>query len=187
MKVSVITPTLPDRTELLAAARASVDAQARGIWYEHLILVDHKGEGPAVLRNRMARLARGGWLAFLDDDDMWLPGHLTAVVPHLTADHDVVFTLAQIEGRPGWDPQRPCWDPEHMRRANYIPLCGVVVRRSTFLAVGGFPERRRYEDHGLFLALMDAGARFHCVPEHTWVYRFGDWDSRSKQVWRGER
>lgn len=186
--IVVCTPSIPDRTELLLQAMRSVEAQEQGPPAFHLVAIDHHRTGPAEARNRLAQAARTGWLTFLDDDDVWHPHHLrTLWAQASTGDYDVVYSLADIEGRPGWDPQQDTFDADRLRRVNYIPLAGLV-RAELFHEVGGFPtDDRLYEDHGLWLRLLDAGARFHCIPERTWSYRFGDWDSRSRQVWDGRR
>jgi Glycosyl transferase family 2 len=44
------------------------------------------GRGPSAARNYGLSRARGDFIAFLDDDDMWLPHHLQAAVRFLT-DH----------------------------------------------------------------------------------------------------
>lgn len=183
--LACLTPTIPGREGLLAEAIASVDAQT--VPCQHWVLTDVRRVGPAATRNVMASKTTADWVAFLDDDDLWLPHHVETVFEEMDVGyHDVIYTHCMIEGRPGWDPQRDHFDERAMRQMNYIPLGGVVIRKSMFDAVGGFPDER-YEDHGLFIRLLNAGAKFHCLPERTWVYRFGDWDSRSKECWRGDR
>src|SRR5215831_1280456 len=51
------------------------------------------GQGAAVARNRAAQGARGEALAFLDDDDLWLPGHLAGLACAL-ADPTVAVAFA---------------------------------------------------------------------------------------------
>lgn len=186
--IVVCTPSIPDRHDLLREACISVAAQELGPPAFHLIAVDHERRGPAEARNRLARACTEGWLTFLDDDDLWDPHHLrTLWAVAQRGDADVVYSLARIEGRPGWDPQQETFDPDRLREVNYIPL-GGLIRAELFHQVGGFPtDDRLYEDHGMWLRLLDAGARFECIPERTWTYRFGDWDSRSKEVWNGRR
>lgn len=186
MDVWVVTASIPERSELLAEAIRSVDAQA----YQpigHLIRVDNTHRGPVLVRNSLIRLVPpDAWVAFLDDDDTWEPDHLAELHDAQCATGaDVVYSLATITGRPGWDPQREVFDADALRAGNYIPLSGVV-RAGLLQSVGGFPPGR-YEDHMLWLALLDAGAQFHCVPKRTWTYRFGSWDSRSKECWDGRR
>jgi glycosyltransferase involved in cell wall biosynthesis len=188
-EVWVCTPTLPERTKLLRECQASVVAQTSPVTH-HLVFVDRHREGPGTIRNRLAHeVPDGAWITFLDDDDLWKPHHVATLMPHLcSTDWDVVYTLADISGRPGWDPQQETFDPDRLRRANFIPLCGVAIRAEFFKLIGGFPtEGWLYEDWGMLLGLLDAEARFLCVPERTWTYRFGRWDSRQKEVLDGRR
>jgi hypothetical protein len=161
--ITVITPTLPDRADLLAQCHASVTA----LNLPHLVQVDWAGEGPAVLRNRMAGWARTPWLLFLDDDDLLLPNYVDVVSPFLDG-ADVVYTEWELSGDVAPQPMGG-FDAEALRRFNYIPVT-ACVRRSAFTAVGGFPDVA-LEDHGLWLALLDAGFRFACVPVKAWHYR----------------
>ena len=179
MTISVLTPTIDGRQAMLVECMASVAAQTYTD-VEHVVRVDQLGVGPAAVRNLAAVEASGDWLAFLDDDDLFLPHHLETLAL-FTPDFDVIYSIATIQGRPGFNPQRNVFDADRLRQSNYIPCTGMV-RRSFFEQVGGFPDDLRgYEDYGLWLALLDAGARFVCVPETTWIYRFGSWDSRSKR------
>jgi hypothetical protein len=189
VRLGVITPTIPGRESLLAEAVLSVAGQqpVRGVEVVHAVAADHERSGPAVVRNRVAQSLDVTHLAFLDDDDVWEPHHLATVLPAL-ARADVAATLATIEGRRRWDPQLAKFDPDAMRHANFLPLCGAVVPADLFASVDGFPaDGRLYEDWGLWLALLDRGARFEIVPQRTWRYRFGAWDSRSREVWDGRR
>ena len=183
----VVTPSIPERDQLLMECVRSVICQTAAVGGHH-VGVDHDRRGPAVMRNELAiHVPDGAWVSFLDDDDLWHPQH-ARVIERYGQGADVVYTKARIDGRPGWDPQRNRFSADALRRANYIPLGGVAIKIDLFRQVGGFPtEDMRYEDHGLLLRLLDAGARFKCIPRFTWTYRFGDWDSRSKEIWRGER
>lgn len=188
MRVHVITPSVPERADLRLECTRSVREQTVKV-AGHLIEIDHARVGPARVRNSLMRAVPGdGWVAFLDDDDLWLPQHLEVLErAAISSGADVVYSLARVEGRPGWDPQQDSFDPIRLRKVNYIPLTGIV-RAGLAREVGGFPtDNRRYEDWGFWLRLLDAGAEFHCEPEQTWVYRFGDWDSRSKEIWDGRR
>lgn len=187
MDLTVVTATIPERAGLLTQAVRSVTDQALFRPAEHRIVYDDARLGPARVRNAATATVATEWVAWLDDDDLWLEHHLATIAPHLREDVDVVYTLAVIEGRDGWDPQQDTFDPDRLRQLNYIPLCGVVARAALVNSVGGFDPEATYEDHALWVRLLDAGARWRCVPSRTWVYRFGAWDSRSKEVWDGRR
>lgn len=62
MSVTVITPSLPSRANLLAESCRSVAAQERPP-DAHLIGIDHRREGSAANRNRLVRAATTDWLA----------------------------------------------------------------------------------------------------------------------------
>lgn len=185
--IHVVTPTIPSRAHLLRQCVTSVAEQTVNASVVHHVMLDDQGLGPAEIRNAVVgglQLDDDDWLCFLDDDDLWDPGHLAALLPHMGALTDVVFSLARVEGRPGWDPQLDHFDRQRMIDGpNYLPLCGVAVRAPMF---PGFPDDR-YEDWGMLRQLAVDTAAWVCVPERTWSYRFGAWDSRSKQCWRGER
>lgn len=166
--VAVLTPSLPSRSALLAEAVASVAAQT----FEplaHLIALDYKRVGAPFVRNALARVVDADWLAFLDDDDLFLPHHLETLMA-ASAGADVVYSWSEVQGRDGWSCNQH-FDAAALRRANTIPVT-AMIRRSTFLKVGGFPDMRELSDWGLWLRALDAGSRFVCVPEVTWVYRF---------------
>ncbi len=55
-----------DVERLLADARVTVTAGTQS--------------SAALARNRGVRAARGRWLAFLDDSDLWAPGHLATML-----------------------------------------------------------------------------------------------------------
>lgn len=172
MNVAVITPSLPTRATLLAEAIESVSIQTAPP-HRHLIEIDHRREGSAVLRNRMADAAwESDWLAFLDDDDVLYPQHLELLSETaLVTRSDIVYSFCDVQGRDGWTPNR-IFDAAALRVGNYIPVT-VLVRRSSFQAAGGFPQRAEHgwEDWALWLKLLDTGCRFACHPHPTWLYR----------------
>lgn len=162
--ITVVTPTVPGREDLLTECRASV---AR-LGLPHLVGLDEYREGPAVVRNRLLERVDTEWVLFLDDDDLLLPHYVSTVQRHL-ADADVVYTNWYLTG--AVDPQPlDRFDPDLLQQRNFIPVT-ACVRTSALRAVGGFPVDARYEDHALWLALLDAGYRFEHVPVVAWRYR----------------
>lgn len=169
--VTVITPSLPERAQLLVEACASVQTQTLQA-EAHLIALDTQREGPAVCRQRLTETAETTLVAYLDDDDLLYESHLAVLVSALRqADADLSF---------GWHDDGPgvprfdAWCDEAVAlmvsNRNVIPVT-VVARRESILAAGGFNPQDRYEDHALFVRMMVMGMRIVCTPETTWRYR----------------
>jgi GT2 family glycosyltransferase len=177
-RVAILTPTLEGREHLLAECVASVKAQTYRSCV-HFVQMGERGDGgPAAIRNQLAAGIRADWLLFLDDDDLLDPCCVTTLVK-LAGDYDVVYPWCRVMGR-NWNPNAE-FDADALRRSNFIPVT-ALVRKSAFDAVGGFPLDWECEDWGLWLALLDAGARFRCVPHELWTYRFDHGGNRSLAV-----
>lgn len=167
MDVTVITPTIPERAELLSQAIASVNNQIEPA-VAHLIGVDLERAGPTPVRNRLLKSVDTEWVAFLDDDDILYPQHFRVVSRHLDS-ADLIYTWCNSEGRDGFNPNS-YFDEQRLRGGNYIPIT-VTLRTSKLREVGGIPNER-LEDWALWVKLLDSGARFVCEPTVTWNYRF---------------
>jgi glycosyltransferase involved in cell wall biosynthesis len=57
-----------------------------------IVLQNERSQGPGVARNTAARVARGTWLAFLDDDDEWLPDKLVRQLEGISSHHPVILS-----------------------------------------------------------------------------------------------
>jgi hypothetical protein len=129
-------------------------------------LIEQENAGPSAARNRAAGRAQGDWLVFLDSDDLWLPWTLPTLLRALSqtpASVDAVF----LQGRNFSDPVEltklapdesvtqtyPCFaETVRAMPAMRYGACNVAIRKSAFLALGGFPtELRCMEDSDLFL------------------------------------
>jgi glycosyltransferase involved in cell wall biosynthesis len=187
MDVSVVVPTR-NRSRLLGTTIRSVLWQ-RDVDLE-VIVVDEAStdDTPAVLsaladtrvrivrhdtphgvstaRNRGAAEARGEWVAFLDDDDLWAPGKLASQLHAArAAGHDWAYTgcvnIAElcrvVHGVPPLPPEDIV---AALPRYNAIPGGGsnVVVRRTALLRAGPFDTRlRNTEDWEMWIRLAKAG------------------------------
>src|SRR3954447_2305424 len=131
-EVVVVDDCSSDETGAAAAA-----AGARVI--RHTV---NRGEGGG--RNTAVRQAREPWVALLDSDDEWLPGHLAALWPHregrVVLGSTAVTSADDLWGRER-DTPRPLASPaDLLRGGNALVASSVIVRRDPVLSVGGFRE-----------------------------------------------
>ena len=201
--VSVIVPT-HDRPHLLRLALQSIAAQTlRSV---EAVVVNDGGPDVAELVDSIAGLdavylahetsrersaarntglaaARGRWIAYLDDDDVFLPEHLDTLVSavrrhgvraaysdaarelrRVVAGEEVVLTTDV--------PYSVDYEPDRLRHENFIPIISVLHERSCLDEVGLFDTSfSALEDWELFLRLA-AVTDFVHVPQVT--ARFGE-------------
>jgi len=179
---------------MLAEAIESVQAQAMRPSI-HAIGIDYDGMGIGAMLNQLAASVEADWLARLDDDDLFKPNHLKVLASGID-DADVIYTWCDVVARAdghvtppvpavlgpaGWIPNQD-FDAEKLRRRNYIPAT-TLIRKSLWRAlkgwrlpgwgVGDSPREPKFaEDWDFWLRALDQGARFLCIPEVTWSYRY---------------
>jgi len=204
--VTVAIPTIPERAHFLSKAVFSAANQ------EHmpeaiLVAVDNEREGAAKTRNRIIQSIDTTWTAFLDDDDLLKPDHLQICIQALEeTGADLVYPyplfsngkdpLATLQNGQVVIPFGVPFGPEQewwfRNKGNFIPVTHVC-RTSLVKEVGGFPEQGSFalppgnnsgdcEDYGLLLKMLDAGAKFHHVPQRTWLYNFHDSNTGGKPL-----
>lgn len=177
--VTALIPTIPPRAEMLTRALESVHAQTRQP--DHVqIEIDEEGLGPAAVRNRGMEHLTTEWVAFLDDDDEWLPWHLERclqaaqesgadlVYPLYTGINTGLFT--RLLNRPFDE----ILEQHLLTQGNFIPVT-VMARTAAIREVGGFsphpsagPFDHPCEDWCLWTKLLRAGYKFHHLPLVTW-------------------
>lgn len=147
-------------------------------------LVNHdRNRGLAASRNTGLRMAKGTYVAYLDDDDRLLPDHLDTLVAVLErGTHQVAYTDAWrvmeqgIEGERkevGRDqPYSYEYDFRRLLVANYIPVLCLMHRRSCLDEVGMFDESLFvHEDWDLWIRLGSVYPFVHIArttAEFTW-------------------
>jgi glycosyltransferase involved in cell wall biosynthesis len=196
MNISAIITTY-NRPAWLAEAIASVVAQSRPV--QEILVVDAgtaeqtkavatafgpgvrylqmQDRGLAASRNFGIGLASGDWVAFLDDDDQWLPDKIKrqeeALRGSLTA--ALVYTSLQMCWPDGTVTPSAALPPERLwpglRAKNSIPPSSVMVQKQAVLKAGGFNENlRSCEDWDLWVRLAQEH-RFAVVLEPVTKYR----------------
>lgn len=162
-----------------AALTAEFGAAARVLRTAH--------RGVAAARNAGVAASRGELVAFLDSDDLWLPGKLAAQVARFAADPTVAFCHTQEiwlrDGRQVRQRSRHR-KPDGMAFLPSLERClvgasTVVLRRSLFERVGGFAEDLEVcEDYDFWLRVA-RDTPLHLVDRPLVVKRDGHGDQLS--------
>jgi glycosyltransferase involved in cell wall biosynthesis len=166
-KVSAIIPTF-DRPALLRQALASIRAlEGPDLTFEILvgdngsdpetpkvakefgaIYIQVQTSGPSAARNASLRVASGEFVAFLDDDDVWLQNHVRSHIEFLDSKPDLDAILGQVIstdshleplGKP-WPEENPGDGDELLKRmlSGYFPQIGSVIARGNICDQIGF-------------------------------------------------
>jgi glycosyltransferase involved in cell wall biosynthesis len=117
--------------------------------------------GPAAARNRGIVTARGTWVAFLDADDLWMPGKLEAQIEALQANPSCKFCYADaihrdLEGHESIHRPRSARGDLliNLLFGPQFPTATAIVHGNCFARVGFFdPALRAGEDWDLWLRL----------------------------------
>lgn len=154
----------------------------------HVLPVEVRNPGAA--RNRAAIATTAPWLAFLDDDDVWLPEHLAGLASAFgSADVEVAYRDCVVV-REEIGPERGRvererrviardWDDVVMRENDFIPPSATAVRRSAFARLGGFDESFSCSEDWDFLLRAAATRRPTRVPGVTAQVRLRPWGNAS--------
>lgn len=140
----------------------------------HVIELQRNIGVAGAVRNVGIRLTSSRVIAFLDDDNRWLDGHLTQLLPAIDAGADIAYSdLVRVlpDGRE-YDRLGSPFDRRALRNENYVDINTVVIRRGPHVT---FSNRRRrpLESPGedwLFIWKMSGGRRVTHVPATTVRY-----------------
>ena len=213
--VSVIIPT-HNRAKLLEEALASVYSQeGAGREFEmEIIVVDDassdatpeiarrhpdirylrldKNRGLSGARNAGIKASTGKYVAFLDDDDLWIPYKLSLLVPILENNPHIGVAYSQIIIKCGnnIEIQPDAAAPsgylfETLLMKEFFGILNILVRRETFETAGYFDEGlTTYEDIDWMLRLA-FHYRFSFQPGPVAIYRLSHQGKYSTDMRQG--
>jgi len=158
---SVLAQTLP-AGEIVVVDDGSTDGSGElvlKLFGRRVTLVSQENLGEGAARNRGISQASGKWVALLDADDVWLPGHLAELSrvaqqcprAHLIASRHVQWISGSpvppdLTGSVGYlDYFRP---GENLTAR--FSASSTAVRRSTAIKLGGFGFRQTGEDRAFW-------------------------------------
>ena len=169
---SVFAQTYPN-FEVLLVNDGSPDTealeQAIRSYGDRLIYIRQENRGPSGARNTAIRTARGKYIACLDSDDIYLPEHLSRLVPLLEEQAldlvycDSYFMKDGVHVGRSFErqPQSPPVTFEKLLTEECaVTTSAVVASRQAMIDAGLFDERyRRSEDFDLWLRMAFRGAK----------------------------
>lgn len=198
--VSVVIPT-HNRAALLKEAIESVLAQTYQDW--ELIVIDdgstdttretveayvkrdprvryihQSNQGLPKTRARSLSVVHGKYVAFLDDDDLYLPQKLERQAAFLDAHPDVGLVYSYVDFVDSQKryrktfPERPALTFEELLNRCTIQSHAVLVRKACFDRVGSFQgDLKKSDDYEMWLRIARAYP-IAFLPEHVALYRW---------------
>ena len=137
-------------------------ADALGVFGSRIRLIRQPRKGVSGARNRGVLEAQHPWLAFLDSDDLWLPGKLSTQLDYLSMHPEIrICQTEEIWLRNGrrLNPKKYHRKPQGHCFHLLLERClvspsAVMIHRSLFDQVGGFDEHLvACEDYDLWLRI----------------------------------
>lgn len=90
MILSILTPTIPGREAQLQTLQAKIAKQIGGQAVEHLVLCDNRKRSIGAKRQALLDIARGTYIAFVDDDDDITDTYITELLTAAASGPDVI-------------------------------------------------------------------------------------------------
>lgn len=167
-----------DRSAAICAGYS--DARIR-----YILAPEHGGIGAA--RNQAVACAHGDWIAFLDQDDIWLPNKLKAQNALIEQDRTGRLSLVygrteRFDARGRTSPFDPWYGPSRLpegdileqllRKPSFVALSSVAFRKAALVELGGIPPDIVYcPDYYLCVAVARAYRSAACVQDLCCLYR----------------
>jgi glycosyltransferase involved in cell wall biosynthesis len=151
--------------EVIVVDDGSMDGSAKAVQGYPVRYFSQPHLGPGAARNFGIRQAQGGFLAFLDADDVWMPEKTAGQMAMLAA-------RPELEAVFGWVEQFTDAEAEPSKARfvgavlNGIHPGAMLIRAASFARVGMFPTDRRIgEFMDWFAHAMEAGLVSAVLPE----------------------
>jgi len=141
--------------------------------------LEHNSGLPAVSRNHGLKYANGEYIAFCDDDDIWIKTKIEKQLKKIE-NHDICFTKRTFINEKGNKiSHRPLYIPKRLNLrsllvTNYITLSSVLIKKKLLDTFNGFnvsPLFKASEDYELWTRLLANNVKIIICPENLVLYR----------------
>ena len=180
--ITVVIPSIPPRAKMLRRALHSVTLQSLQP-AAVIVELDHEHTGAAATRQRGLRKVDTEFVAFLDDDDVLLPGHLETLRAGID-EHQADYTFSYFMVKDAAGNERPDvdplghfgqqFDPEHPTQTTITLLERTKLAQAVGFReppVGATINGECYgEDFQHTVECVAAGAHIVHIPQRTWYW-----------------
>lgn len=160
-------PLIASPTQVIVVDDSSTDETPSVISQAGVRTVRVASGGPSGSRNAGLAMVETEFVAFLDDDDVWLPGNMEPQLAAMGGSPSAVFAFGRVQltepdleprGTPIPGGELPSGFAADWLYANSVQLGVVLFRAETLKASNGFDTQLRYyEDTELLLRLASHG------------------------------
>ncbi|MEH2321547.1 glycosyltransferase family 2 protein [Nostoc sp.] len=148
--------------------------------YSNLKIIHSENLGVAAARNKIAEIASGEYIAFLDADDQVFPTFYAQAVKVLQQYKNVGFVASWIKEFGDSEKVWVAWNTEfpYLLAHNTLGVC-TVIRKAAYLATGGMKSllAENLEDYECWINMSEKGWLGVVIPELHYFYRIRS-DSR---------
>jgi glycosyltransferase involved in cell wall biosynthesis len=138
--------------------------------------------GPSAARNRGVALAKGDYVAFLDDDDQWLPNKLDLQVAAMDGHEACLCGFTFLERDRNQVHPIATVTADLLRRGNiFCGASGFMARRDALMACPFDGDLSSGEEWDVYVRISQRGSIAY-VPEPLFLYRLGAHQSITTQA-----
>ena len=185
---SILASTVLPHEIIVADDCSSDDSQQIGVEYglKHRLVKPMRNMerlGTVANENQAAKFVSTPWMFFLDADDKIDPTYIEKVLKVIDErDEKLMVVYSDMQKFGLWDGVWAVseWDPVALRTGNYINGHSVL-RKDLFDRIGGLKDNGNFEDHQMWVDMMDLDKEFYGVhiPEALIWYRRHDFGHRT--------